>query len=119
MANKTKGLRVKKFPVGLAIAGAIGFGVYYWGEAVVNYGRADEECLKFANETKTKISFNPDPDDPKLFAVKKGIRGSNVVVELGQKTGEEGKKGFSQSRLCVLGGGQISLPSMLEQWQYR
>jgi len=47
---------------------------------------------------------------------KKGIKGRNVVVELGQKTAT--KKGYFQSRLCVIGDGQIQLPNMFEQWQY-
>ena len=50
------------------------------------------------------------------IVAKKGIKGRNVVVELGQKTAT--KKGYFQSRLCVIGDGQIQLPNMFEQWQY-
>ena len=62
-------------------------------------------------------SFKPDPNDKKIFVANKWIKNGYVVVELGQKTAD--KKGHYQSRLCVLGGGQIRIPSMFEQWQYR
>ncbi|GAB9138217.1 hypothetical protein BDS110ZK25_26010 [Bradyrhizobium diazoefficiens] len=97
---------------------ALGFGVYYYSDTVFNYGRADEECIKFAEKADIKIALIPDPSDTKVFVAKKWIKGSNVVVELGQKAGGE-KKGYYQSRLCVIGGGQIQIPSMFEQWQYR
>jgi len=31
----------------------------------------------------------------------------------------KGKKGYYQSRLCVVGGGQIQVPGALEQWEWR
>jgi len=83
---------------------------------ISNYSRADAECIKFAEESEMTIATNPDPSDKKIFVAKKWIKGRNVVVELGQKTAT--KKGYFQSRLCVIGDGQIQLPNMFEQWQY-
>jgi hypothetical protein len=104
----------KKF-VGLAVL-ALLFGIYYYSDVILHYGQADAECIKFAEETNTNPSLSPDLNDKKIFAAKKWVKNGEVVVELGQKSAN--KKGY-QSRLCVIGGGQIRLPSMFEQWQYR
>jgi hypothetical protein len=105
---------MKKVIMGLALAV---FGLYYYSDVILSYGLADDECLKFAERSKVNIAFNPDPVNPKIFVVKKWVKGSKVVVELGQYVA--GPKSNFNARLCVIGGGQISLPSMLEQWQYR
>jgi hypothetical protein len=101
----------------LALLALVLFGGYYYSDVLLHYGDADAECIKLAEGSKMTIAFTPDPDDKKIFVVKKWIRGGHVVVELGQKMGD--KKGYYNSRLCVIGGGQIMIPSMLEQWQYR
>jgi hypothetical protein len=92
------------------------FGLYYYGDVILHYSDAGAECIKFAEESKSDPAFRPDPNDKKIFVVKKWIRGGKVVVELGQKVADS--KGFT-SRLCVVGGGHIRLPGLFEQWQYR
>jgi hypothetical protein len=43
-----------------------------------------------------------------------------VVVELGQKAAPTAKSnGGFYSRLCAIGGGQISIPNMFQEWQYK
>lgn len=101
---------------GLALLAAF-FGVYWYSDVILNCASADEQCIKFAEETETHPAYEPDPSDKKLFVVNKWIKGNNVVVQLGQKVAS--KHGYYQSRLCVIGGGQIAIPSMFEQWQYR
>jgi hypothetical protein len=101
---------------GLALLAAL-FGTYWYSDVIFNYSSADEQCIKFAEETETNPSSNPDPSDKNIFVANKWIRGTNVVVELGQKMAS--KHGYYQSRLCVVGGGQIQIPSVFEQWQYR
>jgi hypothetical protein len=101
----------------LVVLGLIGFGIYYYADAAFNYSRADSECIRFATDNKLNPAFTPDPNDKKLFVVNKWISGRKVVVELGQKAAN--RNGTYNSRLCVLGGGQIVIPGLLEQWQYR
>lgn len=92
-------------------------GGYYYLDVLTNYVEADAQCIKFAEENELRIAWDADPSDKKIFVAKKYIRGNRVVVELGQKTAK--KKGYYQSRLCVIGGGQIMIPGAFEQWQYR
>lgn len=97
----------------------IGLGAFYYGDVALNYSRADSECLSFAERNKVNPAFTPDPNNKKFFVVKKWISFSQrkVVVELGQKMA--GGNGTYQSRLCALGDGEIEMPGLFEQWQYR
>jgi hypothetical protein len=99
--------------------GVIAFvgGGFWYAETIANYSRADAECIKFAEESDAHIAFDPDPEDSKIFVANKWIKGTDVVVELGQSTAK--KKGYYQSRLCVLGHSHIMIPSKFEEWQYR
>jgi len=96
---------------------ALGFAIVWYADTMANYGRADAECLKFAEKHDVHPAFHPDPDDSKLFVFSKWIKGTDVVVEIGQKSADHG--GGFNSRLCVVGHGAISIPSVFEQWQYR
>jgi hypothetical protein len=70
-----------------------------------------------ANENNLTIASDPDPTDSKLFAARQWLKGNKIVVELGQKTAS--KKGYYQSRLCVIRDNIIQIPSILEDWEYR
>jgi|SRR5215472_521093 len=96
--------------------GLVALGLYYYGDVILYYNSSDDECLRFAEKSKVSIATKPDPNNKEIFVAKKWISGGKVVVELGQRVADD--KGF-QSRLCVVGGGQIALPGLFEQWQYR
>lgn len=95
----------------------MGLGLYWYSDVIFNYAKADAECIKFAEEAQISPALDPDPSDKKIFVAKKWVKNGYVVVELGQKVAS--KRGYYQSRLCVIGGDQIQIPSMFEQWQYR
>jgi hypothetical protein len=98
-----------------ALVLAIGAGLYY-GDALTQWGAAGDECLKFAADSDVKIAFDAEPG-AKPFVASQWLKGRYVVVEMGQNVAS--KKGYYQSRLCVAGGGQIQIPSGLEQWEWR
>jgi hypothetical protein len=105
----------------IAILAGLGFAVYYWGMASINYitGYANTRCLEFFEKTGTKPAFDPDPSDPKLFVADTYIRNGEVVVEVAQKTKKDGKEGYMQTRLCVVNSKSVQIPGLFEQWQYR
>jgi hypothetical protein len=104
-------MNTKKYATVGAICLAI-FAMYQYGGSLLYYGRADRECIKFAEDNDIKPAWN----DEKLFVARKWIKGSSVVVELGQTV--ESKQSY-KARLCVIGEGRIYIPSVFEQWQYR
>jgi len=113
--KEREGMNTKTWAILIGVAVAI-FLTYRYSEPMINYAQAGEECVKFAEKNDLHIAFDPDPDDKQIFVAKKWISGTYVVVELGQKVA---KKGSFQSRLCVLGDGQVQIPSAFEQWQFR
>lgn len=90
-------------------------GIYY-SEALMNWNNAGQECLKFATETETAIAMDPEPGK-KPFVANQWLKGRYIVVEMGQQP--KGKPGYYQSRLCVVGSGQIQIPGGFEQWEWR
>jgi hypothetical protein len=102
--------------IAMAVVATLVGGVWWFADVISNYASAGDECIKFAEESDMSPAFNPDPNDKKIFVVNKWVKHGLVVVELGQHVA---KKGQYQSRLCAVGGGQIRIPGMFEEWQYR
>ena len=95
----------------------IGIGaLLFYADALRAWSTAGDECLKFAAESDTTIALNPEPA-AKPFVAGQWLKGRYVVVEMGQNVAD--KKGYYQSRLCVVGGGQIQIPGGFEQWEWR
>ena len=95
----------------------------YDGDTIAHWRAAGDECIKFANENEAHVAWNPAPD-AKIFAASQWLKGRYVVVQLAQqeknknKNKNKNKKGFS-SRLCIVGGGYIQMPSIIEAWEKR
>jgi hypothetical protein len=98
---------------------AIIFGAWaYFGfpspDTLLNLATAKDQCVKFAAENKGKLFFGKDSAEIK--AVSMWMKNGRVIVEIGA---------FEQSettympRLCVVGGGQIQIVSMLENAAWR
>jgi hypothetical protein len=103
----------------LAIPPLIVVGVlvaFNYCDGIMSWGQAADECIKFAQKNDVQVAFDPDPAS-KMFVANQWLKGPRyVVVELAQKT--KGKDAY-QSRLCVIGGGEIQIPRIFEEWEWR
>jgi hypothetical protein len=86
-------------------------------ETIFNRFTAADDCVKFAKEKADDIGWL----NREITAGDVWFKNGRVVVEL-MATGTDYNKGGKrtlESRLCVVGGGMISLPAMLTSFQWR
>ena len=69
--------------IGLAVVAALGGGLWYYSDVAFNYAGADEQCIRFAEDSDVHIASKPYLANIKIFVANKWIKGRYVVVELG------------------------------------
>ncbi len=107
---KSKGnTKAQWIVLGVALAGWAYTGFMGPGTLLSGF-TAVEQCIDFVERNQSKIGYGYSKPE-KIFAVEKRIRHGKWVVELGFR--EEGKSSF-RSRVCTIGGGYITLESMLD-----
>jgi hypothetical protein len=108
-------MKVSPLLIGIAILlGAWAYFGFPSPDTLLAWSNASDECVKFAKENRDKIFFGQDSDEIK--AVSSWLKNGKVVVQVGAF--EPNATSYTP-RLCVLGGGQIEIVSILENSAWR
>jgi hypothetical protein len=83
-------------------------------DTLLHLSDAKAECVKFAEDNKAKMFFGEDGNTIK--AVDMWMKNGKVVVEVGSFSGTSTSY---MPRLCVVGGGNIQIVSVLENAAWR
>jgi hypothetical protein len=73
---------------------------------------AKDECVKFAEENRSRLFVNPGT----IRALDQWMKNGKIVVELGAF---EPNSNSYTPRLCVLGGGRVQIVSIFENNAWR
>ena len=108
-------MRISKFAIFLIVIVAVwGYFGFPSPDTLLSLADAQQQCTDFAKRNQEKLFFDEKGDEIRAFG--QWIKNGKVVVEVGAiKPGDT----MYTPRLCVIGGGQIEIVSILENSAWR